>query len=128
MGRSQYYIDHQNDDIGSLVHELAHAIQVYTTAPGCPTWITEGIADWVRYYNYEPNRKPSKPGTNNKYTDGYGVSAYFFDYINRITNYSPNMVYWVNKDCREGNYADTIFPRLTGKTLDQLWADMMKSG
>jgi hypothetical protein len=119
VGSVNYYRSHQ-DDIGSMVHEMAHVIQQYKK---CDGWITEGIADWVRYYHFEPNRKPSKPTPSQHYTNGYGVAAYFLDWIN--VRYNP-MIYWINKDCREGTYAPTIFPRLTGKTVDQHWQEMLR--
>ncbi len=51
------------------------------------------------------------------------MTAFFLNFINQ--RYNP-MIYWVNKDCREGTYNHNIFPRLTGKTLDDHWADMMR--
>jgi hypothetical protein len=105
-----------------MVHEMTHVIQRYSN---CAGWLTEGIADWVRYYNYEPDRKPGKPGPSNYYTDGYGVSAYFLQWIQTRVG---DMVYWANKDCREGTYNDELWPRLTGRTLDQLWGEMMADG
>ncbi|ODM94871.1 hypothetical protein Ocin01_11806 [Orchesella cincta] len=120
VGAVNYYRSHQ-DDVGSMVHEMAHIIQGYRK---CDGWVTEGLADWVRYWHYEPNRKPGKPGAGSHYTNGYGVSAYFLDWIN--SRWDP-MNYWINKDCREGTYDVSIFPRLTGKTVDQHWDDMMNS-
>lgn len=119
VGAVDYYRNHQ-DDVGSMIHEMTHVIQQYRN---CAGWVTEGMADWVRYWHYEPNRKPGKPGPGSHYTNGYGVSAYFLDWINE--RYTP-MNYWINKDCREGTYNDNIFPRLTGKTVDQHWTDMMQ--
>jgi len=104
-----------------MIHEMTHVIQGYRNGVG---WLTEGIADWVRYFKYEPNRMPNKPGPSNNYTDGYGVSAYFLEWIQRNVG---DMVYWTNKDCREGTYANSIWERLTGRDLDTLWREMMNS-
>lgn len=117
VGSVNYYRTHQ-DDVGSMIHEMTHVIQSYRNGVG---WLTEGIADWVRYFKYEPERKPNKPGPSNNYTQGYGVSAYFLEWIQINVG---DMVYWCNKDCREGTYADTIWPRLTGRDLNQLWREM----
>lgn len=126
VGSVQYYTNHQ-DDVGSMIHEMTHVIQSYRN---CPTWLTEGIADWFRYYKYEPSRRmPSKPRSSDSYTAGYGIAAYFLQYILDNTPQwgAPNhMVYWANKDCREGTYNDSMWPRMTGKTLDQHWQDMLK--
>jgi len=85
-------------------------------------WVTEGIADWVRYYHYEPNRKPSKPTRNDSYGKGYGDAAYFLNFLNSKRR---DMIYYINKDLREGTYAETIFTRLMGKTVDQLWEETL---
>ena len=37
---------------GALAHEFAHVVQCYTENPP-PIWLTEGIADWVRWFNIE---------------------------------------------------------------------------
>lgn len=85
--------------------------------------IPQGIADWVRFFHFEPQNKPNRPTPSQSYRDGYRVTAYFLDFVHR--RYNP-MIYWVNKDCREGTYAHSIFPRLTGRTLDELWDDMLQ--
>ncbi|CAG7718026.1 unnamed protein product [Allacma fusca] len=124
VGGAEYYRSHQ-DDFGSMIHEMIHVIQGYRSGPG---WLVEGIADYWRNYHFEDDSKPkpSKPGPNNKYTDGYKVTAFFLDYVDR-TNPARDMLYWLNKDCREGTYADTIWPRLlNGKTVDVLWDEMME--
>ncbi|KAJ6636271.1 Allergen Tha p 2 [Pseudolycoriella hygida] len=124
----KYYRRFQ-DDVGSLIHEMTHIIQ--NPNRNCPIWIIEGVADWFRYYKYEPSsRMPSKPQSTDSYMRGYGVTAYFLQYVidNTPQMQAPyHMVYWVNKDCREGTYNDSIWPRLTGKTLSQLWQDMLTS-
>ncbi|MBR4894086.1 MAG: hypothetical protein IKZ36_02680, partial [Kiritimatiellae bacterium] len=45
---------------GACVHELVHAVQAYGYCSGrarpyrgAPGWVVEGIADWVRWLNYE---------------------------------------------------------------------------
>lgn len=127
VGNAQYYTNNQ-DDVGSMIHEMTHVIQSYKN---CPFWISEGIADWIRYYKYEPSKRmPSKPSSSDFYTSGYGISAYFLQYILDNTPQWPapnHMVYWVNKDCREGTYNDSMWLRMTGKTVDQFWQDMIKS-
>ncbi|KAJ6640778.1 hypothetical protein Bhyg_05710 [Pseudolycoriella hygida] len=124
VGSVNYYRKNQAD-AGSMVHEMVHVIQHYKK---CPSWLTEGIADWIRYFVYEPDRKPKKPTPDQHYTNGYGVAAYFLQFIiDSPPKLQPNMIYWVNKDCREGTYADSIWKRLTGKTVDQHWNDMMNT-
>jgi len=123
VGSVKYYEEHP-DDIGSMIHELTHVIQQYRN---CPSWLTEGIADWIRYYKYEPDTRLQKPNSQNNYTNGYGVSAYFLQYIIDAERFTPHMIYWANKDCREGTYKDSMWTRMTGKSVDQHWNDMIES-
>ena len=122
VGAAQYYREHP-EDIGSMIHELTHLIQNYQN---CPGWLTEGIADYVRYYIYAPGTKSRKPGPQGNYKMGYDTTAYFLNYI--VTKVRPDMIYWANKDCREGKYDDSLWSRLTGKSLDTLWNDMYRGG
>lgn len=125
VGGVSYYTNHR-DDIGSMVHQMTYIIQSYKK---CPDWIRSGIADWIRYYKYEPSTMLSKPTSSDSYTMGYGVSAYFLQYIINNTPQwaAPNhMVYWINKDCREGTYDDSMWPRMTGKSLEEHWKNMVK--
>ncbi|OXA60270.1 hypothetical protein Fcan01_05133 [Folsomia candida] len=107
----------RKDDIGSMIHEMAHVIQKYKK---CDFWITEGIADWVRYFHYERNR-PVRPGRTKSYRDGYATSAYF---LNWIESRYKGIIYYLNKSCREGTYTENIFERFTGYNVDQLWEIM----
>lgn len=122
VGATKYYRDHK-DDIGSMVHEMTHVIQKYQN---CPGWVTEGVADYMRYYHFETNKQLPKPGPSNHYTQGYWVTAYFLNYV--VQRVRGDMIKYVNKDCREGTYADSIWPRLTNKDVDTLWNDMLRSG
>jgi len=46
------------DDYGATIHEMCHVVQSYWGKP-VPGWLTEGIADYVRWFVYEPaNRRP----------------------------------------------------------------------
>lgn len=114
-GAAKYYRDHQ-DDVGSMIHEMAHVIQRYSK---CAGWVTEGIADWARRMHYEPI-KPGKPGPG----DNYNSQPVFF--LNWINEKYPNSLYSLNAECRQGSYEDDLFVKLTGKNPDQLWADMMR--
>ena len=106
-------------DVGWLAHEAVHVAQRYVD---CPGWITEGIADWFRQYRYEPNKTYNKP--SGSYLSGYRNAAVLLDYAAR--SYDPKLVHLVNVACVQGTYASDIWVRLTGKTTDQLWAEIPK--
>ena len=47
------------EDKGMVVHELVHIIQSYP--PTRSGWLVEGIADWVRFFKFEPETKLAPP-------------------------------------------------------------------
>jgi hypothetical protein len=51
-GSVKYFQDHA-DDFGAMVHETVHAVQDYRRG-GNPGWLVEGIADYIRFFKYEP--------------------------------------------------------------------------
>ncbi|RYD39056.1 MAG: hypothetical protein EOP83_37410, partial [Verrucomicrobiaceae bacterium] len=47
---AKYALSHPND-LGMIVHEMTHVVQGYPNYN--PVWLVEGIADWVRWFNWE---------------------------------------------------------------------------
>ncbi|CAG7723380.1 unnamed protein product [Allacma fusca] len=123
VGAVDYYRKNSKD-IGSMIHEMVHVIQQYR---GAPVWLGEGIADYYRYYHYE-DRRLTKPTKDNKHTDGYGTTAFFLNWVdqNKQKIGGRSMIYWLNKDAREGKYTDNIWPKLLGQTVQQVWQEMMQ--
>ena len=75
----KYFKDHP-DDIGAMVHETVHVVQRYRTRNN-PGWLVEGIADYVRFYKYEPGKlRPLNPNRA-KYDGSYKVTAQFLAYL-----------------------------------------------
>ena len=111
---------HQHpDDIGCVVHELTHVIQHYSVRQP-PSWITEGIADWTRWFVYEPagnNRQHPDPFTA-KYDDAYSNTACFLDWAQR--KYNPDLIQKLNAAARAGHYTPAIWTQLTSKTAPEL--------
>jgi hypothetical protein len=122
---AKWFTDHP-EDVGAVVHELAHVVQGYYKH-NPPGWVTEGIADYVRWFNYEPeNRHPKLDDPDNaKYTDSYQRTAAFFDWI--VKNKDPQFVTRLNDAARRGKYKPELFKKYAGKPLDDLWAEFVKS-
>lgn len=114
---------------GACVHEFVHVVQDYRDAGdgwrAPPGWLVEGIADWVRWCNYEgeAGRKgvyemaKEKP----KHNDSYRITAAFLDYI--VRKYDRDLVAKLNKVCRQGKYGEHVWKELTGKSRRQLAAE-----
>ncbi len=111
---ASHYRRHPND-MGSMVHEMAHIIQHYSK---CAGWMTEGIADYPRRWFYE-NEKPEKPSGQFE-----GSSHTYL--LKWIDERWPNTIYKLNHACREGTFDDGLLQRLTGKNEKQLWKEMQR--
>ena len=109
------------EDIDVVTHEVMHIVQDYRhDGPG---WLTEGIADYVRYV-YGINNLKSKwtlpdyrPGQ--RYTDAYRVTARFLLWVEK--NKDPHIVDELDAALRDGHYQASLWVQLTGSTVDQLW-------
>jgi hypothetical protein len=112
------------DDFGMIIHEMTHAIQDYHGVPREAGWLTEGIADYVRYWHYEPE-VPSHPLDVKKasYRDGYGTTGAFLAWL--IVKYDRRTVRRLDAALRSGKYTDAIFEEITGKALDPLWDEFL---
>jgi hypothetical protein len=133
-----YYAKHQ-DDVGSIIHELVHVVQKYPngrranpakdtpdTVVKEPGWLTEGIADWVRWFHYEPvKRQPHPKGDRAKYDGSYQTTAAFLDWTSK--KYNKDLVEKLNVACREKKYHSGIWKELTGKTVEELGAEWKAS-
>jgi hypothetical protein len=114
------------DDYGMVVHELTHVVQAYRRPGRNSGWLVEGIADYVRFFHYEPG--PNIGRFNPKgasYRDGYRTAARFLAWIEK--EHDKEIVAKLNRALRKGEYKDELFQDYTGKGLDELWAEFLKS-
>lgn len=108
------------DDFGMVIHELTHVIQAY---PGAEAgWLVEGIADYVRFWQFEPQapRSPIDPDKAS-YRDAYRTTAAFLAWTQ--DRYNPRLVPHLNRDLRADAYTDAAFKSYTGRPLDTLWSE-----
>ena len=109
-------------DIDVVTHEAMHVVQAYPNESG-PGWITEGIADYVRYVFGVDNAGANwalpafKPKQH--YTQSYRVTARFFVWVEKKKN--RDFVKKLDAAMRGKKYTDEIWKKLTGSTLDELW-------
>jgi hypothetical protein len=110
------------EDIDVVTHEVMHIVQDYgqTTGPG---WLTEGIADYVRY-KFGVNN----PGANwalpafrsqQSYTNSYRVTARFLEWLEKRGN--KGIVKKLDADMRAHTYTAEVWKEETGQSLDELW-------
>ena len=110
------------EDIDVVTHEVMHVVQAYPG--GSPGWLTEGIADYVRY-RYGVNNVNAKWAlpeykAGQSYTNSYRIMARFLVWLEQ--NGHPKLVNELDKAARTRTYSPELWTQKTGKTLDELWA------
>ncbi|HEX8916026.1 MAG TPA: basic secretory protein-like protein [Humisphaera sp.] len=110
---SDYVTKGGKDDLGMVGHELAHVIQRYRRGNVDSGWLTEGIADWVRYYVLEPGSPRARFDVDKaKFKDAYQPAAAFLDYLERTKG--PGVVSKLNAALRAGKYKPEMLQELVG--------------
>lgn len=119
------WITNHPDDIGMVVHELIHVVQGYRKP--VPGWVTEGIADYIRFFVYEKNgeRTCRVNPDRAKYTDSYRTTGSFFNWI--VQTHDKEFITKLNAACRHGEYHEEFFKTTTGQSLDDLWSGFIES-
>ena len=112
------------EDIGAIVHEIAHVVQGYPR--GTPGWLVEGIADWVRWFQYEPkDKRPTVTAERAQYNASYRTRAAFLEWAR--STYADTLVVDLNAACRAGEYRPELWVDLTGHTVEELGAEWKQS-
>jgi hypothetical protein len=119
----------QTEGAGAFVHEMAHVVQQYPD--GGPGWLVEGIADYVRWFKYEPQSHGAdivwmrqQPNFMPQYDASYRVSANFLNWV--VEKYNKDLVVQMNAALREGRYDETLWKKYTGKTAPELGAEWQR--
>ncbi len=120
--------------IGAGIHEVVHVVQFggkweskRADNGRPPSWVFEGVADYIRWFLYEPQSKGAEITARNvgraKYNDSYRVTANFFDWV--IKNHEKDLMRKLNVATHNG-YSDDLWKEWTGKTLEELGAEWKK--
>jgi hypothetical protein len=113
------------EDFGVIIHELTHAIQAYPATKRRDGWLVEGIADYVRFFQYEPNVKLTLDPRRASYRDGYRTAAMFLAWVEKT--HGEGIIRRLNEALRKREYSDELFKTCTSKTLDELWETFIAS-
>jgi predicted alpha-1,2-mannosidase len=109
------------NDIDVVTHEVMHIVQSYPQGAG-PGWLTEGIADYVRYKFGLDNKGAgwSLPefSKDHSYTKSYRITARFLAWVE---NQHPGVVQKLDSSLRDRLYSSDSWKEITGKTIDELW-------
>jgi Peptidase of plants and bacteria len=114
---SARYFRTNPDDLGALVHTASFVVQRYRS-PDNPPWLVKGIADYVRFFRYEPGRLGRIDPDLAQYDGSSRMTAAFLAYV--AERYDPGIVRELNRVMRDGEYDENVWPELTGQTLWEL--------
>jgi hypothetical protein len=122
---SKYMTSHPGD-IDVVTHEVMHIVQAYGNNSRMPGWLTEGIADYVRYaYGVDNAGAGWKlPDFKNEqsYRNSYRITARFFAWMEK-SGYK-GIVKKLDEIGRKNTYnKGEVWKTMTGKTLDELWTE-----
>jgi hypothetical protein len=121
---SAAYMRAHSTDIDVVTHEVMHIVQNYGQSTG-PWWITEGIADYVRFKFGVDNKGagwslPDYKPTQN-YDNSYRVTARFLVWIE--TKVKKGTVKKFDGLLRDHKFTDNTWKDVTGKTVTELWKE-----
>lgn len=118
----------KREALGSIVHELVHVVQQYGRQR-VPGWLTEGVADYIRWYLYEPESKGCEIKPENadrvRHNQSYRVSANFLNWV--VATHDKELIGELNAALREGRYAPDFWNQRTKMDLETLATGWKKS-
>jgi hypothetical protein len=116
----------QGEAKGAVVHELVHVVQQYgwarrtnPNATRTPGWLVEGIADYIRWFLYEPETRGAEVTKRNiaraRYDSSYRISGNFLNWVTET--YDKEIVRKLNEAARQGRYKEDLWKKATGRTV-----------
>lgn len=110
----------RGEAIGAVVHEMVHVVQQYRHRN--PGWLVEGMADYVRWFKYEPvSKRPHPNPAKTHYDDSYRTTAAFINFV--AETHDKDIARKLNAAMRNGTYSPDLWKQYTGKTPEELWAE-----
>jgi hypothetical protein len=108
-------------DTGFVAHELAHVAQHYPDRK--TVWLSEGIADYLRYYVLLPKDPHRGFGAKATYEQGYQPAAALLDWL--VRRQGKEVIRRVNAAMRDGRDGEGELAAVTGHTPQALWAQFL---
>lgn len=113
---------HPDDAAGVGVHELTHVLQGYgANYRGANVWITEGMADYVRFGLFEGGRYGFTPDPKTQnYDSSYRVTGRFLGWCETR---KPGLVKALHAALASGGAGVPVWETHCGATLPALWRE-----
>ena len=116
---------------GCVVHEMCHVVQSYQQprqahSQPTPSWVTEGIADYIRWFLFEPASKGAviRDASQARHDASYRISANFLDWV--VSTHDKDLLCQLNAAAREGRYSDEFWKTRSGKSVRELAEEWQK--
>jgi hypothetical protein len=120
------WIASRPDDFGMVIHELVHVVQAYPGSRHKPGWLVEGIADYIRWWRYEPEAPRHRIDREKaSYRDAYRTTAWFLAWTS--AKYDRRLVPALDRALRKAEDPLPVFLQMTGKDIDALWSEFVAS-
>ncbi|HYD00208.1 MAG TPA: alpha/beta fold hydrolase [Phycisphaerales bacterium] len=120
------YVRGHKGDMGMMVHELFHVVQAYPRQKADMGWLTEGLADYVRFWQYEPQTKQRQIDKEKaSWRNSYRVTAAFLGWLE---SKAPGSVVKLNARMRKGGVDESVFEDVTGKGVAAWWQEFVEAG
>ncbi len=121
----------QGEARGAIFHEMVHVLQQYGRSPRSapnttrpPGWLVEGIADYMRWYKFEPESHGAEITSRNldraRYDASYRITANFLNWGSQT--YGEDLIPKINAAIREHRFNESIWTDLTGHSVQELGA------
>lgn len=108
------------DDFGMVIHEMTHAIQQYPSNKVDTGWLVEGIADYIRWWRYEPEAPRSRINFEKAtFRDAYRTTAYWLAWTSK--KYDMRLVPALDECLRKAEDPIPVIVKITGKEPQVLW-------
>lgn len=108
------------DDFGMIIHEMTHFIQSYPGNKSDTGWLVEGIADYIRWWRFEPESPRSRINFEKAtYHDAYRTTAAWLAWVS--AKYNRGLVPALDLNLRNAEDPIPTLTKLTGKDPQTLW-------
>jgi hypothetical protein len=121
--------------VGAILHEEVHVVQQYGRVDRSLGWLVEGIPDYIRWYDFEPQShgadiRPER-AAQARYNAAYRPSANFLNFVS--LKYDKDIVRKLNAALRQHkpvSEIDDIWKDSTGKSVTDLakeWKEYLQN-
>jgi len=112
-----------------VVQQYGRARRTNPNATRTPGWLVEGIADYIRWFLYEPETRGAEVTGRNisraRYNSSYRITGNFLNWVTET--YDHDIARKLNAAARQGKYNEDLWKTYTGHTVQELGDEWKQS-